>query len=323
MFGKIKGLGSYIPEKRITNEELSKYVDSDDEWIRERTGIRARHVMEKETTADMAAKAAARALNNAAMKGEEMELIIVSSVSSNLILPNTACYVQKEIGAINAMCFDLNTACTGFMVAYNTVQAYINMGLIRNALIVAAEGLSKLVDWSDRGTCILFGDGAGAAVIQADESAVFETIMHADGNGGDALFMENDFADRAIPFSSEGVVKENFIAMDGREVFRFAVHQVPICIRELLEKMGKETEDIDCFVLHQANERIVKSIAKRLKIEEAKVPMNMAEYGNTSSACIPILLSELVQDKKIKRGDRLIMSGFGAGLTWAATYLEF
>lgn len=323
MFGKIKGLGSYIPEKRITNEELSKYVDSDDEWIRERTGIRARHVMEKETTADMAAKAAARALNNAAMKGEEMDLIIVSSVSSNLILPNTACYVQKEIGAINAMCFDLNTACTGFMVAYNTVQAYINMGLIRNALIVAAEGLSKLVDWSDRGTCILFGDGAGAAVIQADESAVFETVMHADGNGGDALFMENDFADRAIPFSSEGVVKENFIAMDGREVFRFAVHQVPICIRELLEKMGKETEDIDCFVLHQANERIVKSIAKRLKIEEAKVPMNMAEYGNTSSACIPILLSELVQDKKIKRGDRLIMSGFGAGLTWAATYLEF
>ncbi|MCR5704098.1 MAG: beta-ketoacyl-ACP synthase 3, partial [Eubacterium sp.] len=232
-------------------------------------------------------------------------------------------YVQKEIGAINAMCFDLNTACTGFMVAYNTVQAYINMGLIRNALIVAAEGLSKLVDWSDRGTCILFGDGAGAAVIQADESAVFETVMHADGNGGDALFMENDFADRAIPFSSEGVVKENFIAMDGREVFRFAVHQVPICIRELLEKMGKETEDIDCFVLHQANERIVKSIAKRLKIEEAKVPMNMAEYGNTSSSCIPILLSELVQDKKIKRGDRLIMSGFGAGLTWAATYLEF
>jgi 3-oxoacyl-[acyl-carrier-protein] synthase-3 len=323
MFGKIIGLGSYIPEKRITNDELSKIVDSDDEWIRERTGIRARHVMDGENTAMMAAKAAKEALNQAGVQAEAIDLIIVSSVSSNLILPNTACFVQEELHAENAMCFDINTACTGFMVAYNTVQTYINLGLIRTALIVASEGLSKLVDWTDRGTCILFGDGAGAAVIQADEQAVFETVMHADGSGKNALWMENDFAGRDIPFGKKGEDRKNYITMDGREVFRFAVHQVPGCIQELLEKMNKEVTDIDCFVLHQANERIVKSIAKRLKIDAEKVPMNMAEYGNTSSACIPILLTELVRDGKIKRGDRLVMSGFGAGLTWAATYLEF
>ncbi|MCR5737550.1 MAG: ketoacyl-ACP synthase III [Eubacterium sp.] len=322
MFGKIIGLGSYIPEKRVTNEELSEWIDSDDCWIRERTGIHSRHVMEQENTAEMATKAAKAAVKNAGIAAEEIDLIMVSSVSSNLILPNTACFVQEQLHADNAMCFDINTACTGFMVAYNTVQAYIHLGVIKTALIVAAEGLSKLVDWEDRGTCILFGDGAGAAVIQAQEGAVFETVMHADGSGKDALFMENDFAGRGTPFG-EGHETKNYIAMDGREVFRFAVSQVPKCIQELLEHMGKAVDDIDCFVLHQANERIVKSIAKRLKIPVEKVPMNMAEYGNTSSACIPILLTELVEEGRIKKGDRMIMSGFGAGLTWAATYLEF
>lgn len=323
MFGKIIGLGSYIPQMKILNDELSAIIDSNDSWIRERTGICARHVMDGENTATMASKAAKEAIKNAGISAEEIDLIIVSSVSSNLILPNTACFVQEQIHAEKAMCFDINSACTGFIVAYNTVQSYINMGLIKTALIVSAEGLSKLVDWTDRGTCILFGDGAGAAVVQANESAVFETVMNADGSGKNALFMENDFARRAIPFGKRENEKKNFIMMDGREVFRFAVNKVPQCIDELLEKIDKDVDDIDCFVFHQANERILKSIAKRLKIEDSKVPMNMAEYGNTSSACIPILLSELVSSEKIKRGDYIVMSGFGAGFTWAATYLEF
>ncbi|MBE5958271.1 MAG: ketoacyl-ACP synthase III [Lachnospiraceae bacterium] len=347
MFGKIIGTGAYVPKRRVSNQELTNIIDSSDEWISERTGIRARHVMENETTAQMAYEASKSAIQNAGSEipffsAKDIDLIIVSSVSSNLILPNTACYVQERLGAVNAMCFDINTACTGFMVAYNTAQSYINSGWIETALIVAAEGLSKLVDWTDRETCILFGDGAGAAVIRKDEKAVFDTVMHADGTGGRALFMENDFAKREIPFESEnienGIEEEkdinggnkelvpsdsNYISMDGREVFRFAIDRVPKCIKELLQKMDKQVDDIDLFVLHQANERIVSSIAKRVGVDMKKVPINMAEYGNTSSACIPILLNELVEKGKIKRGDRIIMSGFGAGLTWAATYMEF
>jgi 3-oxoacyl-[acyl-carrier-protein] synthase-3 len=328
MFGKIIGTGSYIPERKITNNKLTELVETNDEWIRERTGIGARHVMTDENTAEMAYMAARSAVQNSGVDVLQIDLIIVSSVSSNLILPNTACYVQEKIGARNAMCFDLNTACTGFMVAYNTAQTYINAGLINTALIIAAEGLSKLVDWSDRETCILFGDGAGAAVIAKDTDAVFDTVMHADGSGGNALFMENDFAARVIPFvkkndKDDGIVGANYISMNGREVFMFAVDKVPKCIKELLGKIEKTVDDIDWFVLHQANERIISSITKRIKADSAKVPVNIAEYGNTSSACIPILLDEMMREGKLKKGDKIIMSGFGAGLTWSATYLEF
>ncbi|MCR5837331.1 MAG: ketoacyl-ACP synthase III [Lachnospiraceae bacterium] len=341
MFGKIIGTGSYIPERKITNNELTELVETNDEWIRERTGIGARHVMTEENTAEMAHRAAKRAVQNANIDVSQIDLIIVSSVSSNLILPNTACYVQDKLGAVNAMCFDLNTACTGFMVAYNTAQTYINAGLINTALIIAAEGLSKLVDWTDRETCILFGDGAGAAVITKDEDAVFDTVMHADGSEGNSLFMENDFATRTVPFvkntdkakadqaneankavDTDETGGANYISMNGRDVFMFAVDKVPKCIKELLGKIEKTVDDIDWFVLHQANERIISSITKRIKADSAKVPVNIAEYGNTSSACIPILLDEMMREGKLKKGDKIIMSGFGAGLTWSATYLE-
>ena len=240
--------------------------------------------------------------------------------------------MQEQIGAVNATCFDINTACTGFIMAYNTVQSYMNTGLINTALIIGAEGLSRIVDWSDRGTCILFGDGAGAAVLRRNESAVFETVMHADGAKGNALTCENGYASRRRLFDIEesavesGIgddsgpkVDNTYVAMDGQEVFRFAVKQVPICIQELLNKMNKTEADIDMFVLHQANKRIVQGIAKRIGTTADKVPMNLMNYGNTSSACIPILLDELVKSDKIHEGDRVIMSGFGAGLHMAAT----
>lgn len=323
MFGKIIGTGSYIPDNRVTNDDLSQIMDTSDEWISERTGIRARHIIDEETTADLAVNAAKHAIESAGVNPLEIDMILVSTVSSNLVLPNTACFVQQEIGAENATCFDINTACTGFMVAYNTVQAYINAGVIETALIVAAEGLSKIMDWSDRGTCILFGDGAGAAVVRRDEKAVFETVMYSDGNGKDALYMNNTFAGRTNPFASDQKKIEEHVLMDGAGVFRFAVDKVPKAIKALLEKINMDANDIDCYVLHQANKRILKSISKRLKVSEEKIPTNLEEYGNTSSACIPILLDELVREGKVKTGDKLLMSGFGAGLTWAATYLEF
>lgn len=332
MFGKIIGTGSYVPEKILTNDDLTQFVETDDEWIKERTGVERRHVMDKETTADMAAKAAQRALEASGIEATDIDMIIVSSVSSNLILPNTACYVQEQLGADNATCFDMNTACTGFIMAYNTVQSFINTGLINTALIIGAEGLSNLVDWEDRGTCILFGDGAGAAVIKKDENAVFDTVMHADGSQGNALTCENaytfrkrkfDTEERVAQQDSEGTPDKTYIGMDGQAVFRFAVKQVPLCIKELMEKMDITESDIDLFILHQANRRIVESVAKRIGTTMDKVPMNMMEYGNTSSACIPILLDEMVKENRIERGQRVIMSGFGAGLTWAATYMEF
>lgn len=348
MFGKIIGTGSYVPENIVTNNDLTKIVETSDSWIEERTGVKQRHLMKNETTATMATEVAKRAVENAGIKPEEIDVIVVSTVSSNLILPNTACFVQEQIGAINAFCFDINTACTGFMMAYNTVQSYINSGLVKTALIIGAEGLSRIVDWSDRGTCILFGDGAGAAIVKASEAAVFETVMKSDGRKGSALTCYNGFAARPRKIFTEEKQEisdiyekmngqensdtykkidgqeslDTFVKMDGQEIFRFAVKEVPKCINELMEKMNITSDDVDMFVLHQANLRICQGIAKRLKISMDKVPTNVSEYGNTSSACIPILLDELFKAGKLKKGDRIIMSGFGAGVTLAATYLE-
>lgn len=345
MFGKIIGTGSYIPEQFITNEDLTNYIDTSDEWITDRTGVKKRHIMQDETTADMAAEAAKKAVERAGINADEIDMIIVSSVSSNVILPNTACYVQDKIGAVNAFCFDINTACTGFIMAYNTVQSYINTGLVQTALIIGAEGLSKIVDWSDRGTCILFGDGAGAAIVRKDDKAVFDTVMYADGSMGAALTCNNGFAYRATlidktenksiyqneenkqisKHSQENdwnQVQNTYVQMNGQEIFRFAVKQVPECIQELMKKIQINKDEIDMFVLHQANSRILQGIAKRLKVPLEKIPMNVSEYGNTSSACIPILLDELFREGKLKEGDKIIISGFGAGVTLAATYLE-
>ena len=280
--------------------------------------------MKNETTAQMAVKAAKDALKSVDVSPKDIDVIVVSTVSSELILPNTACFVQEQIGAVNAFCFDINTACTGFMMAYNTVQSYIDTGLVETALIIGAEGLSRIVNWDDRGTCILFGDGAGAAVIRKDEKAVFETVMKADGSQGSSLTCNNEFANRPRKIVKNEKTKEfgTYIEMDGQRIFKFAVKQVPECINELMNKMEITKDDIDIFVLHQANLRICQAIAKRLKVSMDKVPTNVGRYGNTSSACIPILLDELYKTGQLKEGQKIIMSGFGAGVTLAATYLE-
>lgn len=315
MIGRIIATGSYIPEKRMDNEELSQRVETNDQWIRERTGIASRHIAKEDTTATMAVKAARKALNQSGKAAEEIDVIIVSTVSANALLPSIACIVQKEIGALNAFAFDLNAACTGFMFAFDLVQNMIQTGRIKTALIVGSECLSQLVDWSDRGTCILFGDGAGAAVIEANKEGHYDAVMHSDGNGGDALTCESRFQS---PFQQPIEKEKTYIGMNGQKVFKFAVRKVPEGIKEVLEKTEHRVEDIELFLLHQANERILESIAKRLHVSMDKIPYNLAEYGNTSSASIPILLDELNQKNQLRKGKTYVMAGFGAGLSWGA-----
>jgi 3-oxoacyl-(acyl-carrier-protein) synthase III len=315
MTGIICGTGSYAPQKIMNNDDLAKLVDTNDQWIRERTGVVQRHIIEDETTVSMAVEAAKGAVEDAEINPLEIDLIIVSTISSNVILPCAACQVQRELGAVNATCFDLNAACSGFIFAYNTANAYIESGMYNTALVVGSESLSNLTDWTDRGTCILFGDGAGAAVIRKSESKAYKAVTHSDGNSGDALTCINKYAIKDN--SDNGLMK-----MDGREVFNFAVKKVPEVIMEVLEKNNVALEEIDCFILHQANKRIVASVAKRLRVDIEKFPVNMMEYGNTSSASIPILIDELKKAGKLKKDRKYVMAGFGAGLSWGAAIFQ-
>lgn len=319
MIGKIKGTGSYVPEKVWDNNDLAKFIDTNDEWVQERTGIVRRHIIEDETTVSMAAEAAQRALDNARVSAEEIDAILLCTVSSDVVLPCTACAVQKIIGAKNAFCFDINAACSGWLFALNTAQAYIHAGMIKKALIIGAESLSNIVDWQDRGTAILFGDGAGAVVLSAEEGEIDPCVMHSDGAKGEALTCKSRF----IKTENTYPPKDTFVQMDGQEVFKFAVRQASKSIEELLDVGGKKIEEIDLFVLHQANKRIVEGVARRLHIEIERFPMNVMEYGNTSSASIPILLDELNREGVLKRGMKLVMAGFGAGLSWGAAYMEW
>lgn len=307
MVGKICGVGSYVPPEYWDNDDLSKKVETSDTWIQERTGIKKRHIAKEDTVVSMAVKASQKALESAKMQAEEVDLLIVATISSEKILPCAACEVQKELHAVRATCFDLNAACTGFLFAYNTAQAYIASGMCKNVLIIGSEKLSNLVDWEDRSTCILFGDGAGAVVLRAEEGKVYQAVSHSDGEKG--AFLTCD--------------KGGFMRMNGQEVFRFAVRQVPQAIEEVLEKNHLKKEEIDSFILHQANQRIVESIAKRLQVGMGKFPMNLQNYGNTSSASIPLLLDEKNRLGEFKKGEKIIFAGFGAGLSWGASVLEW
>ena len=308
MTGKICGTGAYIPEKILDNEALSKLVDTSDEWIRSRTGIRRRHIAgEKETVAFMAGEAAKAALQNAKLNGSAVELIMAATMSAEEAMPGVAARVQQTIGAKGAASFDINSACTGFLAALNTAQTYIEAGIYKTVLVVGAEKLSSLVDWNDRNSCILFGDGAGAVVLKADPEGLYVQVSHSEGEKGQAL---------TAP-------KNGFLQMDGRAVFEFAVSRVPEVIREVLKKAGIEKEEVDFYLLHQANRRIISAAVKRLGLEEERFPMNMEEYGNTSAASIPILLYEENRRGKLKKDSLLVLSGFGGGLTYGASLLRW
>lgn len=320
MTTKIAGIGAYAPENIVTNDDLAKIVETNDEWIKSRTGIKERRISTTMGTSDLAAEAARRALAAAHMEPEELDLIILGTSSPDRNYPSGACDVQAAIGAVNAAAFDISAACAGFIFAMNIVQGFFQAGIYKTALIIGAETLSKVTDWSDRGTCVLFGDGAGAAVLKAGETGLIHMLMGSDGTKGGVLACES----RSLGNFLTGTKPEiGYMTMDGQEVFRFAVKKVPESIETLLKESRTAKSEIKYYVLHQANERISEAIARRLKEPMEKFPMSISRYGNTSTASIPILLNEMVEKNMLKPGDKIVMAGFGAGLTWGAILLEW
>lgn len=317
---RIIGTGSYLPENIVTNDDLARIMDTSDEWIASRTGIRARHLVKEETTAQMSAEAAKKALDEAGMKAEDLDLIIVGTLSGDYVTPSTACEVQAILGAEKAVAFDINAACSGFMFAMNTAYAYIHSGIYQNALVIGAENLSKLMDWNDRSTCVLFGDGAGAAVVRADKTGLIHFTQGADGSKGMVLSCRGRMNNNPLVKNS---VKPDYVSMDGQEVYKFAVSTVPASIQKVLEEAGLEVTDIKYFLLHQANIRIIQSVAKRLKADMNKFPTTLEHCGNISAGSVPILLDEVHKKGMLQRGDKLVMAGFGAGLTWSAAVMEW
>lgn len=317
---RIMGTGSYLPENIVTNDDLARIMDTSDEWIASRTGIRARHLVKEETTAQMSAEAAKKALDEAGMKVEDLDLIIVGTLSGDYVTPSTACEVQAILGAEKAVAFDINAACSGFMFAMNTAYAYIHSGIYQNALVIGAETLSKLMDWNDRSTCVLFGDGAGAAVVRADKTGLIHFTQGADGSKGMVLSCRGRMNNNPLVKNS---VKPDYVSMDGQEVYKFAVSTVPASIQKVLEEAGLEVTDVKYFLLHQANIRIIQSVAKRLKADMNKFPTTLEYCGNISAGSVPILLDEVHKKGMLQRGDKLVMAGFGAGLTWSAAVMEW
>jgi len=321
---KIIGTGACAPELVVSNNDLEKLVDTDDEWIYSRTGIRERRIATTETLTGISVAAARTAMEVAGLKAVELDMIIVGTLTPDYPLPSAACIVQKELGAVNATCFDLNAACSGFLFAMNTACMYIRCSEAKYILVIGAEILSKIVDWTDRSTCVLFGDGAGAAILAASEEQGFiGTVMGSDGAKGYTLTCgERDIVNPfTTPLKSVKPMSK-YVYMDGPEVFKFAVKKVPECINQVLERSGVAIGQVDHFVLHQANKRIIDSVAKRLEVSLDKFIINMNRYGNTSAASLPIALDELLKSHKVKPGEVLIIAGFGGGLTWGATLLK-
>ena len=317
---KIIGTGSSLPQKVVTNDDLAAIMDTSDEWISSRTGIRKRHIATTETTTSLAVEAVKAALSDAGTDGSEIDLIIAASVTGDKIVPSLACRIQAEIGADSAVAFDINAACSGFLFALATADAYFKTGRFHKAVILGAEVLSKIMDWNDRGTCVLFGDGAGAAYLEESDKGIINIVQGSIGKKGMVL---NCRARKTNNVFVQGEIEPDFLHMDGQEVYKFAVRQCPKCLLEALEKADMTPEDIDYFVLHQANVRIIQSVAKRLKAPIEKFPMTLDYTGNMSAASVPVMLDELVRERGIKRGDKVAISAFGAGLTYAAAILEW
>lgn len=318
---KILGTGSFLPQKIVSNDDLAQVMDTSDEWISSRTGIRKRHIAVEETTTSMSVEAAKRALDDAGVLAEEIDLIIAATVSSDYIFPPLSCEVQAAIGATKATAFDISAGCSGFLFALSTADAYFASGRFHKALILGAETLSKMMDWNDRSTCVLFGDGAGAAVVSAEGSQLLSVVQGSDGASGMALKCDNRPV-RNLYCKGE-IGQYAFTQMNGSEVYKFAVRTVPKAIGEAMDKANVTADDISLFLLHQANLRIIESVAKRLRQPMDKFPTNLEECGNVSAASVPILFDKVRKEGMIGKGDKIVMAGFGAGLTWGACVIEW
>lgn len=321
----ISGVGSYVPEKVVTNNDLSKIVETSDEWIIERTGIHERRIAsDNMATSDMATIAAKNALEDANIKSKDIDLIIVATVTSDHAFPSTACIIQKNIGAVNAAAFDINVGCSGFVYGLSIGESFIKSGMYKKVLVIGAETLSKIVDWGDRNTCVLFGDGAGACVLEKCEEGfgILSIELGSDGNNGEVL--TQPAGGSRIPASIDTIEnKLHFIKMDGKEVFKFAVRVMEKTSINTLKKANLELNDLDFLIPHQANMRIIDAAAKKLKLEKDKICVNLNKYGNMSSASIPVALNEAVKDNRIKKGDNILLVAFGAGLTWASMVIRW
>ncbi|WCM63191.1 beta-ketoacyl-ACP synthase III [Paenibacillus polymyxa] len=317
------GTGKYVPEKILTNKDLEAIVETSDEWIVSRTGIQERHIAAPEqATSDLAYEAAIKALESAGMTAQDLDLIIVATVTPDMAFPSTACILQDKLGAKGAAAFDLSAACSGFVYGLATATSFIKTGIYNNALIIGADCLSRITDYTDRNTCVLFGDGAGAVVIgEVPEGRGFQSFdLGAEGAGGSLLKLEAGGS--RLPASADTLEnKQHYIYMNGREVFKFAVRVMGTATVDVLEKAGLSKDDIDLFVPHQANVRIIQSAMQRLDLPEEKVVVNVHKYANTSAASIPLALVEAAEEGRMKEGDRVLMVGFGGGLTWGASVL--
>ncbi len=322
---KITGLGSHLPEKRLTNPDLEKIVDTSDEWIRTRTGIVERRILDGSlATTDMAMDATQKALKIAGLTPEEIDLIIFATVTPDYRLPSASCILQKKMGFKNAGTFDIVAACAGFIHGISVADAYIQVGKFKNILVIGAEALSTITDYTDRNTCVLFGDGAGAVILSAsnDESGVLSTFFKSDGNQAELLWIREGGS--LIPVQNmEDNTKKVYIEMNGSEVFKHAVRQMADASQRSLKIAGLKSSDVDWLIPHQANIRIMDATAKRLGIPREKVFVNIEKYGNTSAASVPIALDEAYRVGKLKDGDIVLMTAFGGGLTWASAVVKW
>ena len=322
----ISGYGSFIPDKKLSNDDLSKMVDTSDEWITTRTGIKTRHItQDDESTAFLATEAAKKALAQAELEPEELELIIVATITPEMVFPSTASFVQLNLNAVNAWCFDLAAACSGFVYSLSIAQQFIENGRYKNALVIGAETLTKITDWTDRASCILFGDGAGAVILKRGENGqkgILYSTMHSDGKNWEALNCQA-YGSR-YPASKElDDPKKIYMQIKGREVYQQAIRRIVETVNHCLDHCGLTIDDVNMVISHQMNARIIESAVKRLELPDDKVFVNISEYGNTSAASVPIALDECIRDGKLKKGDIIILVAFGAGLTWGANVIEF
>ena len=320
MYSRIVGTGKYLPERILTNAELEGMVDTTDEWIRSRTGIAQRHIAaEGEYTSDLASHASREALESAQLKPEDIDLIVVGTTTPDLVFPNVACLVQEKLGIPPVPAFSLEAACSGFQYALGVADQFVRGGEAKRALVIGAETMSRIIDWGDRETCVLFGDGAGAVVLEAsDEPGIICSKLGADGNQWDLLYAASGISRKASQTDDFGLLR-----MKGNEVFKFAVKTLERMVDEVIAESGLEKGDIDWLVPHQANIRIIQATAKRLEMPMERVILTVQDHGNTSSASVPMALDTAIRDGRIKRGDLLLLEAFGGGFTWGASLIKY
>ncbi len=321
MYSRITGTGSYLPSHVVTNADLERTVETTDEWIRSRTGIRERRkAADGETTGDLAYQASVRALQAAGVDAADLDLIILGTTTPDLIFPSTACLLQHRLGANGCAAFDVNAACSGFMYALGIADQFVHGGSVRKALVVGSETLSRMLDWSDRSTCVLFGDGAGAVVLEASEEAgIITTKLHADGAYKDLLYNPVGVSVGFLDEPNHGVR----VMMCGHEIFKVAVRTLDRIVGETLEAAGMHEADVDWLIPHQANLRIIEATAKRLGLSMNRVIVTVDRHGNTSSGSVPLALDEAVRSGRIKRGQTLLLEAFGGGLTWSSALIRY